>query len=197
MKIRFFRFNTYLLGTDGAWLGSWAMVKPTLLLLLLLTFVAGCSSTDKKEKKEKGYSKRDQASLRLYLEVNPDGSDRSGAISVGRQSPFTLNVEKKAFLTEFNVEKASVVESFGGFSISVRFDKEGSWILEQYSTANKGKRIAIAAEFGTLRWLAAPVIQQRIADGMVVFTPDASREEADRIVSGLNRVAELVKSGRM
>jgi hypothetical protein len=40
------------------------------------------------------------------------------------------------------------------------------------------------------------LIRQRIADGVLVFTPDATRAEAERIVSGLNRVAELVKSGR-
>jgi len=178
MKIRFFSFNSYL---------CWGVC-------LLLALTGGCSSSKEKKKKE-DYSKREEASLRLYLEVNPDGSDRNGSIAVGRQAPFTLNVEKRAFLTEFNIEKASLVDAYGGFSISVQFDKEGSWILEQYTTANKGKRMAIAAEFGHVRWLAAPVIEQRIGDGLLVFTPDASRAESERIVSGLNRVAKLVKSG--
>ena len=39
------------------------------------------------------------------------------------------------------------------------------------------------------RWLAAPRISQRIKDGVLVFTPDATREEAERIVRGLNNVA--------
>ncbi len=170
MMIRVFRFNLYL--------------------LLVLGLAAGCKSDNSK------YGKKDQASLRLYLEVNRDGSDSNEPVLIGRPPSFALNVEKKAFLTEFNIEKASVVESLGGFSICVRFDKEGGWLLEQYTTAHKGKHIAIASEFGQLRWLAAPVITQRIADGLLVFTPDATRAESERIVSGLNRVAELVRKGQ-
>jgi preprotein translocase subunit SecD len=169
-------------------------LAPALAASLLLG--PGCASKKPSPDKDKKYSKHDQASIRLYLEVNRDGSDSNEPVSIGRQQPFILNVEKRAFLTEFNVEKASVVESMGGFSISLRFDKEGSWILEQYTTGNKGKHMAIAAEFGQMRWLAAPLISARIGDGLLVFTPDATREEAERIVSGVNRVAELVRQGR-
>ena len=47
--------------------------------------------------------------------------------------------------------------------------------------------------FGELRWLAAPILQQRIRDGLLVFTPDATREEAERIVRGLKNVAKTVQ----
>ena len=173
-------------------------MAPVLAAAMLLAGF-GCASHSKEKEKEKDDKKpgqHEEASLRLYLEVNVDGSDRNAPVSIGRQHPFVLNVEKRSFLTEFNVEKASVVESLGGFSISVRYNQEGAWILEQYTTANKGKHMAIAGEFGQMRWLAAPLINARIADGMLVFTPDATREECDRIVSGLNRVAELVRQGR-
>jgi len=43
------------------------------------------------------------------------------------------------------------------------------------------------------RWLAAPVISRRIPDGVLVFTPDASRAEADDIVLGLNNIAREVE----
>lgn len=170
MMIRFLRFNSYL------------------ALALVLALAAGCKSTKPRKLKE--------ASLRLHLEVNPDGSDRNEPIPVGRQQPFQVNVEKRAFLTEFNIERATVMDTMGGYSISVQFDKEGSWLLEQYTTANKGKRMAIAAEFGEMRWLAAPVMSQRIANGLLIFTPDASREEAEKLVGGLNRFAEKVRKGR-
>ena len=170
MMIRILRFNSYL------------------ALALMFALAAGCKSTKPRKLKE--------ASLRLHLEVNPDGSDRNEPIPVGRQQPFQVNVEKKAFLTEFNIERASVVDTMGGYSITVQFDKEGTWLLEQYTTANRGKRVAIAAEFGEMRWLAAPVMNQRIANGLLVFTPDTSREEAERLVGGLNSFAEKVRKGR-
>jgi hypothetical protein len=43
------------------------------------------------------------------------------------------------------------------------------------------------------RWLAAPVIPRRISNGVLTFTPDASREEADLIAIGLNNVAKKVQ----
>lgn len=176
MMIRVLRFNIYL------------------LLALTIGIATGCKSSKPKDPNK--YTKKDEASLRLYLEVNPDGSESNGPISVGRQSPFELNVQKIPFVTEFQIEKAAVVDVLGGFSISIQYDKQGSMLLEQYTTGSKGKHMAISAEFGQLRWIAAPVITQRIGDGLLVFTPDTSREEAERIVSGLNRVAELVRKGR-
>ena len=179
---RVLRFNTYL------------PQMPALALALALALAAGCATNKNPEKTK--YSKKTEASLRLHLEVNSDGSERNAPVSIGREQPFAVNVEKKAFLNEFNIERASVVDTLGGFSISILFNKEGGWLLEQYTTGHKGKHIAIAAEFGELRWLAAPVITQRLAEGLLVFTPDATREEADRIVSGLNRVAEKVRKGK-
>ncbi len=176
MMIRVFRFNTYL------------------LLVAALVLAAGCKS-DKPAGKPK-YGRKDHSSLRLFLEVNPDGSDRTETVLIGRERPFPMHVEKQPFLTEVNIEKAAVVEALGGFSIAVQFDKEGGWLLEQYTTGHKGKHMAIAAEFGQMRWVAAPRMTERIADGRLVFAPDATREEAERIVHGLNRVAELTRKGR-
>jgi hypothetical protein len=170
MLIRVLRFNTYL------------------LLALVLALGAGCQSG----KPTKG-GKNEEASLRLHLEVNPDGSDSSGPVSIGREHPLLLNIEKTAFVTEFQIEQASVVDSLGGYSIAIQFNKQGALLLEMQTTAHKGKHLAISAEFGEMRWLAAPLITRRLADGKLVFTPDATRAEAERIVNGLNRLAERVQ----
>ena len=175
MLIRVLRFNTYLL--------------PALALALN----AGCQSGKPKDPARGG--KNEEASLRLHLEVNPDGSDRNAPVSIGREHPFQLNIEKTAFVTEFQIEQASVVEGFAGFSISIQFNKQGAFLLEMQTTANKGKHLAISAEFGEMRWLAAPLITRNLSDGLLVFTPDATREEAERIVNGLNRLAERVRKG--
>jgi hypothetical protein len=170
MLIRVLRFNTYLLPA--------------------LAFVLGVGCQSSKTKNPKEPDKKAEASLRVHLEVNPDGSDRSEPVTIGRAHPFQMNVEKTAFLTEFQVEKASVEEVLGGYSIAVQFNKQGTILLEMHTTGHKGKHLAISAEFGEMRWIAAPLIKQRIADGRLMFTPDATREEAERIVNGLNRVAK-------
>jgi len=171
MLIRPGCFNTYLLAG------------------LLALLAGGCAAPSKDDKKV-------QSALRLHLEVNPNPAGQSMRVNVGRSDPLAVNVDQQAFLNELQVEKASVLDALGGFSIALQFSSDGAILLEQYTGAYNGRRMAIAAEFGEFRWIAAPVIRQRLANGQLVFTPDLTREEAERFVRGLNRVAELVRKGR-
>ena len=164
MRIRPNRFNIYLLVALLATLGA-----------------AGCQSFGKK---------KEASTLRLHLEVNRDGSDQNAPVPINRSDPIYVNVQKQPFLDEGRVVKAEVIEVMGGFAIFIQFDRQGTWLLEQYSTANKGRHVAIESEFGEARWLAAPVMNKRISDGTLVFTPDATHAEAERIVRGLNNVAK-------
>jgi preprotein translocase subunit SecD len=109
------------------------------------------------------------------------------------RKPVKVNVEKEAFLNEGNVDQASVLDQDGVVLIKVQFDKRGSWLLENITASNPGKRIAIFSQFSEGRWLAAPLISRRIGDGVLIFTPDANRPEAERIVRGLNNVAAKAK----
>ena len=157
------------------------------LYLLLLLVLAGCQLAG---------HKKEASTLRLHVEVNPDGTENNGPVPIGRgDSTFQVNVEKEPFLKEGNITQAWVVDALGGFQILIQYDRRGTLLLEQYSSAYRGKRVAIFSQFGDVRWLAAPVMANRISDGTLVFTPDATREEAERIVSGLNHVAKEVQKG--
>ena len=102
-------------------------------------------------------------------------------------------------MTEVNIVAARVFDTPGGFAIEVRFDETASWILEQYSAANSGRHFVIFGQWGDKlangRWLAAPTITRRIGNGVLAFTADVSREEADRLVLGLNNVAKKIHKG--
>ena len=165
----FVRFNSYLV------LGA----------VFLCCF--GCKSLKKKE----------ATTLRLHQEVVADTSGRSSPVPVYRQNPIFVNVEKEPFLNEGFVAKASVIDALGSFQIMIQFDRRGTWLLEQYTTAHRGRRIAIFSHFGVERWLGAPLTNKRISDGVLVFTPDATREEAERIVLGLNNVAKETQKGNL
>ncbi len=167
MMIRALRFNTYL-------------------LLTVVALGLGCKTMGKKE----------ASTLRIHLEVNSDGTERNSAVPIGRKEPFLINVERDPFLNEGAIVRALVVEGIGGFQIMVHYDRKGTWLLEQYSTAYKGKRIAILSQFGEARWIAAPLLTKRIIDGTLIFTPDTTREEADRIVRGLNAIAKEMHSDK-
>ncbi len=176
MMIRWKRFNIYL------------------LLALGLAVVWGCQSPEGKRKKQ-------FSTLRVHLEVAPEGTDRNQVVAVYRQKPMSLTVEKSPFLTEGEVSEAKVVEVMGGFTLLVQFDRQGTLLLEQYSSANRGRRFAIFSQFVSApdtklnegRWLAAPKMSKRITDGALIFTPDATREEAQQIALGLNNVAKKVQ----
>jgi preprotein translocase subunit SecD len=151
----------------------------------LLTALAGGGCASSKADKE---GKSEDASLFFHLEVSPDGSERNGPVTIGRAAPFQVNIEKAPFLADKHIEKVSVEDALGGFQLSVQFNQQGAWLLEQYSVAARGRRVGVSAFFPEARWLAAPVLRQRITNGVFAFTPDATREEADRIARGVNNV---------
>ena len=166
------RFNLYLIGC------------------IALALFAGCKSSPE-EKREKQVS-----TLKLHLEVIPDSSIFARTVSVFRDKPLVVIVDRSPFLTESEISSAAVVEDKDGWSLELKFTERGTWLLEQYTTANLGKHIAIFSTFGgendEARWLGAPTIRKRIPNGVLRFTPDATREEADEVVLGLNNVAKQV-----
>jgi hypothetical protein len=185
MKMRLSCFNTYLL----------------ILPVTGLIFGWGCAGTNTESgsDKEKGQEKkapRREAILRLHLETNADVPERVTTATIGRTAPFSVTVEKHAFLSEESIVKADLLETSGGYSISLQYDPIGTGVLDQYSTANKGRHLAVWAEFGQVRWIAAPLITKRITDGKVTFTPDLSHEDAEKLIDGINFVLEKIRKKR-
>jgi len=158
-----------------------------LLLLLAGLLAGGCRTAESKQKKELSI-------LRVHVEANPGWTDRTVTVSLPRTNSVSVTVEKDPFLTEADVKEARVVDVAGGFDLQIQFDQEGTWLLEQYSASNNGRHFVIFASFGEKlklsRWLAAPKIVHLIPNGVLLFTPDATREEAGQIALGLNNVAK-------
>jgi len=175
MKTCGLRFNLFLCAT----------------LLLALAVTPGCSLKERKRKSQ-------PSTLRVHLEVQPDGRSNNGPVPIYRAQPVMVNVDLTPMLTEANVAGARVIDVVGGFALRIQFDQRGSWILEQRTVESRGRRFAIFCQFGAelkeSRWLAAPIIGRRITDGVLVFTPDATRAEADDLVLGLNNIARVAKT---
>ena len=173
MKIRGNRFNLNLLG------------------IVLLVLVSGCRT-------EEGRRARVLSTLRVHIEVNRDGTDRNREIPVYRETPVLVNIDAEPFVTEEEVSEARVVETVGGFAIRITFGRRGAYLLDNATARNRGKHYAVFCQFASVqdpavhqsRWLAAPLVTGRMADGVLMFTPDASREEAYEIILGLNNVAK-------
>jgi len=151
------------------------------LFMALLAIGVGCSTMSKKK----------ATLFRVHMEAA--GAllpDRSMTVEIGKTGLFSLPVEKLPILDEGHVARASVAKARNDFVIIVEFDRHGSWVLEQYTTTGRGLHLAIYSQFGTNYWLAAPEITRTIKDGVLRFTPDATLAESERLVKGLNAVAE-------
>jgi preprotein translocase subunit SecD len=166
MKVLARRFNIYL------------------AFAVLFGLACGCQ-TDKKTS---------TAALRVHIEVSPDPTGTSQNISVLRSNPVLVTIKREPILSEANIVSARVIDAMGGFALEIKFDENGTWLLEQYSAANPGAHFVIFGQWGKTisdgRWLANPVITRRISNGTLAFTPDCSREEADQLVLGLSNVAK-------
>lgn len=160
------RFNLYLL--------------PALLAVVL----CGCATST---------PRAPEAILRIHAEATEDTAF-ARQIKVFKNESTTMRVYQTPMLSEQNLVDARVVEVMGGFALALKFDSTGQWMLEQYTSLNIERHYAIFVMFGKnpviARWLAAPIISDRIADGMIIFTPDCTREEAVEFVRGILKVAK-------
>lgn len=169
-------------------------------LISSLLVSTGCQTPggDTKQEEEKvEETKKDEAEdyalLRLHLQVPPDLYGRSVPISILRTSPVTLHVDPSPFLTEANLLEAELVETKGIYEIRLKFDLQGATILENVTLANKQGRIAILCKWSEQRWLSAYAIRGGIQGGILRFTPDADRSEAEEIVKRLKKTAEKLQ----
>ena len=185
MTSRMQRFNIYFLAS-------------------VLVLGAGCVTTKDPEKAKstsstsKSKGKKPYSLVRLFIEVNPDGTTFTMPVAVYRANPATFVVNTTPVITEANVASADLVDDAAGFSIMVRMDRRGALQLENTTTAFRNSRLIVYGQWGTEskndtstgRWLGAVYISKRLADGVFTFTPDASREEALQFVEGINNTAE-------
>ena len=169
MKIRLVRFNPYF-------------------FLLVVALVAGCKTTGERN------PDRAISTFRLHLEGNPGGTESTAVIQI---AGVELYVNNLPFLDETSVTNAAVVDTRdGGFAIQVQYDRHGTLVLDSVTTENRGRRTAIFTQYGAgklehSRWLAAPY-GSPITDGVLLFTPLATRQESEEIVLGLNNVAKKI-----
>ncbi len=146
---------------------------------LLLAF--GCAT---------GKKPQELSAIRFFLGINPDSSERHRFVPLYQESDLRIAVADEPFLDEGHVEEASIEEVVGGFQVRIRFDRRGAGLLQNATHRFRNRHLAIHAFIPEGVWLAAPVMDRGIDDGVLRFTPRISRERAERLVAGLNAVAE-------
>ena len=133
--------------------------------------------------------------MQFHIESNPDPTGRTMDAPIYRANPFLLTVKREPVLDEGFMESVQMVDAdeVGGYAIKITFDKFGTRRLDALSIEHRSQRLAVHAEWTEARWLAAPILNKRLSHGEFVFTPDATREETERIVRGLSNVVSQLK----
>ena len=160
------------------------LVLPLFALTVLL--VAGCGTSEERKRK------KEESNLRIHVESDAS-ADHSSAISVIRSAPIRLNIEREPVLDERHVEVSTILDQLGGFVVEIKLTRQGTWILERTTVVSRGRHLAIFSTFGESRWLAAPLITAKNSTGRITFTPDCTREEAERFVRGLNNLTHKME----
>jgi hypothetical protein len=166
---------------------NWRYAFNIYLLVLVAAGITGCKTPEERKQA------KEASTLRLFLEVAQHSLDQGMGVPVYRASPVHIQIEREPFLTEAELDAAEVIDMPGGFAIRTQFTGHGAMVLEGITVAHKGQRIVVQSSFGETRWLAAPLIRRGIPNGQFTFTPDATREEAERIVRGLTNVVRKIK----
>jgi preprotein translocase subunit SecD len=162
----------------------------TYLLLLAVTLWAGCKSAEER--------KRDKtvATIQLHLEANQGSGGSTAVIEIAGAQ---LAINNVPFVDQTSVTNAVVLDTRdGGFAMQIQFDRHGRLVLDNVTTENRGRHFAIFTQFGPdkskqQRWLGAPYIGTTLAGGVLLFTPNSTREEAEQVVLGLNNAAKKRK----
>ena len=157
-----------------------------LAMAVLAGLASGCETTKKPQ----------PAALRVHIESSPDPAGTTQQITVLRSDPVLVTIKREPILSEANMVSAKIIEAEGGFAFEIKFDENGTWVLEQYTAANPGRHLVIFGQWGEKlnegRWLAAPLISRRISNGTLAFTPDCSREEANLLIPGVNEASKEI-----
>jgi len=162
----------------------------TYLFLLAVTLLAGCKTSEERARDEV------VATFRLHLETTLGTGGSTAVIEI---AGVQLAINNAPFLDETSVTNAVVVDTRdGGFAIQVQYNRHGTLVLDAVTTENRGRHFAIFTQFGPSklaqqRWLGAPYIGSTLAVGVLIFTPNSTREEAEQVVQGLNNVAKKFK----
>jgi hypothetical protein len=163
------------------------------ILATSLALAVGCMVPDDPKRvsapKPKPPRTKEATEVRIYLESPTVEPGRTTSVSVYRDSPITVNLDQSPVFTPAHIAGAEVLATTEGPALKIQLNQQGAILLDTMSVANRGSRIIIGAKWTEGRILGAPRLVRRISDGAIVFMPDATLEEMERIVRGVNNIA--------
>lgn len=170
----------------------WRGLFNIILAMICVALTGGCKTSLKKKLK-----KDEISTLECYVETHQGLGERSKIVEVGRTNPEQFLIAATPIVRQHNVLKAELWDTKdGGIAIRCELDRWGRASLRNASLLHRGKRMAVYSQFPEGRWLDVLTMGSDTADGVLIIYPDANEEEAQRIVDGLNKLAEALEEDR-
>jgi preprotein translocase subunit SecD len=154
-------------------------------LALITACFAGCSTTSSTGKN--GKKAEDEVTLRIHEEANsslPTETFRTVEIP---HTGVKLTVDIFPALTERDVQSAELYDTAGGKAIFVRFDPQGTVMLDQITTRDRGQYLMI---FLNNHPVGTWFVDQRITNGQFLVEGDFTDEAAGKAVEALNKLSK-------
>lgn len=167
----------------------WSQLFNIILCGSLLIVASGCNTNAKSK-----ILAKDGTLMAFHMEMASGYGESTMPVQIGRLNPVKMTVQQSPFIREINVLKAEAWDTTdGGIAIRLELDRIGRKHLETASMLHRGARVAVQAIFPEPRWIDIMKLDRHMGDGIIILYPDASPEETDRIVSGLNLVSEAIE----
>jgi hypothetical protein len=128
---------------------SWHRSFNIFFALVCLALAGGCAAI--REVKKETSHKKEQSTIRLYLEGQRADRTTAGTVLV-TSNKYLFTIQREPFLDEGDLSKASIVDDpggDGGYSIQLAFNDHGTLVLDMYTADNKGKHIIVFSQFPT------------------------------------------------
>jgi len=132
-------------------------------------------------------SKTEGSTVRLYEQADsalPAEQVRTVEIP---HAELKLAVSQFPTLTEQDVQSAELYDTAGGKAVFIRFDPNGSIMLDEMTTRLRGKYIAVMIDN---RPVSAWLVDQRIVNGQFLIEGDLTDQEAKKVVDDLNKLSK-------
>jgi preprotein translocase subunit SecD len=150
------------------------------LLLLALIIAGGCKSKPP----------QNAVTMSMHLPADVTTPQDRRVPAVIRSPTMSFLVDGLAVFTDDDLDGVELRDDDDGLRMRFAFNTAATIRLDVLSNDKRGSLVVV---FLNNQPVGAPQLKQRIVDGTFEFTPNVSREEAERLVEGLNALIQYKK----
>lgn len=148
---------------------KWNTVYRSLAALAVCWLAAGC--------------KEEKATLRIFLQASDRLPEAHRKVVVLRNPPMNIIINPVSEVSEHDLLSAKAVKTPTQKLLVLQFDPHGQRAIETFTAEHRGELYVMTINAIPI---AAPLIREVVHDGILTVVVDATDEELDKMVKGLD-----------